>query len=355
MSTTEHWQPQSNDGHASLPRRTSASGGTIAVIVTAAILNVVLALVALFVIVNPQRVTDQFRVWQFQSSPAIEAYADRVSLTEEGRFLYFASLPTIPSSAEFDRTCSSRLEGVGILGCYLPAEQTILLYDVTDERLDGLEEVVAAHELLHAVWDRLSPAERDSLGELLEAEVKRRSDDPELAETLEFYATSEPGERLNELHSIVGSEMTDISVELEAHYAKFFVDRAIVTALHKQSKAVFDVQALAIKELTARIDDLVESVDTDVAAYNSGYDQLNIDIDLFNSRADSGDFSSQSAFNAEREALLARQAALDALYVSIDARATQYDALLIQLEDLNATITQLNSSINIAPRTEPDL
>src|SRR5690606_18700613 len=99
----------------------------------------------------------------------ITAYADAAGLTDEGRFLFYASQPRIESGDAFTRACGASSEEFGILGCYLPATRGITLYDVTDERLAGLEEVVATHELLHAVWDRLPSAERDALAVLLDA------------------------------------------------------------------------------------------------------------------------------------------------------------------------------------------
>jgi hypothetical protein len=310
---------------------------------------------ALWVALNPQRVTDQLAVWNFEPGSKLEGYADRDGFTDEGRFLFYASRPAISPEGEFDAVCASRTEDVGILGCYLPDDQTILLYDVTDARLDGLEEVVAAHELLHAVWDRMSQADRDALAPLLEAEVAARAGDKALSQTLAFYAKNEPAERLNELHSIVATEFNDISPELEAHYSKYFSDRSVITALHFKSNAVFEAQAKAIDDLVTEIDALAASIDADYSSYNAGYDQLNSEIDDFNSRADSGDFNSQAEFDAERAALLRRQVSLDALYASIETRVTTYDGLVAQLDGLNAVLADLNESINITPRSEGDL
>jgi hypothetical protein len=324
--------------------------GVGALVVVAAILAG-----AAWIALNPQRVSDQLAVWTFKPSVELEGYADRGLFTDEGRFMFFASQPVIAPEGEFDDVCSSLTEDVGILGCYLPDVQTILLYDVTDARLDGLEEVVAAHELLHAVWDRMSQSDRNALAPFLEAEVAARADDEALAQTLAFYAENEPAERLNELHSIVATEFDEIGPELEAHYAKYFADRRVIVALHEKSNAVFEEQARAIDELVAEIDELAASIDEDYGAYNAGYDELNSDIDGFNERADSGDFDSQAQFDAERAALVQRQANLDALYSSIEQRVSRYDALVAQLEELNAVLANLNESINITPRSEGDL
>lgn len=345
--TIESTDPPSSADYPVMRSRLGA--GRFAVIAMAVLINVGVAVGVLWMATHLQRVADQFAVWQFAPPAAIENYADRAGLSDEGRFLFFASRPVIATSSEFNDVCSSRQEDVGILGCYLPDDKTIFLFDVTDARLDGIEEVVAAHEMLHAAWDRMSAAEQAELGVLLEAEASKHADDPDFIETMAFYERTEPGERQNELHSIVGTEFGDLAPSLEEYYAKYFVERGHVVALHEKSSAVFAEQEAAIEALVTQIDELAASIDSDYASYNAQYGQLNADIDAFNARADSGDFQSQGQFETERNALLTRKSALDAFYATIDARATEYDVLLEQLDELNSTVAQLNKAINISP------
>jgi hypothetical protein len=330
--------------------RTRRSPGRVIGLLVGALVVVALGVAGVWVLTHPQRVTDQFTVWNFSATTTVEAYAERSTMTDEGRFLFYASRPEVSPEGEFDAHCSSQLEDVGILGCYQHADKRIFLYDVTDERLDGIEEVVAAHEMLHAAWDRMTADERAELEPLLEAVAATKEDDPEFAKTLEYYAQAEPGERLNELHSIIGTELPEISTELEAHYARYFTDRAQLVGLHETSHAVFQQQQDAIDEIITQLDALQVSVDADYATYNAGYDELNADITEFNARADAGDFGSQSQFNAERNALISRQTELDTFYATIEERKAQYDALVLKLDDLNAEVDELNQSINIAPR-----
>jgi hypothetical protein len=337
------------------PRRARLRAGGIAAIVLALAVNVTVVAAVAWVGAHEQRVLDQLAVWEFKPTDELVTYADRSTMTDEGRFLFYASRPEIEGAGDFNEICSSREEDVGILGCYLPDDNSIFLYDVTDDRLDGIEDVVAAHEMLHAAWDRTTDEERDTLGPLLEAEAAKHANDEAFAETLAFYAKAEPGERLNELHSIIGTEFGEIGDELEAHYALYFADRGALTALHEQSNAVFEQQAAAIGALVAQIDALAAAIDADYAAYNAGYDQRNVDIDAFNARAESGSFDSGAQFTRERDAMLQRQADLDSFYATIDAKVAEHNTLIAQLHELNAQIDELNQSINIQPRGDSDL
>lgn len=188
-------------------------------------------LVAIWAVSNINRVMDQITVWQYTPSETIAEYARVTTMTEEGLFLFYASRPVIAPAAEFDAQCGIE-QSISAIGCYRPDFRTIFLYDL-GPGFDTVEQVTAAHELLHAAWDRMSNGERDALEPLLEAEAAERADDPAWVELMEFYAVIEPGERVNELHSFVGSEFAEISPELEAHYARYFEDRSAVVKLNQ--------------------------------------------------------------------------------------------------------------------------
>lgn len=310
-----------------------------------------LALASVLVMMNRQYVVDQWTVWTYETTPAVEAYVDRSTMTEHGEFLFKASKPDVAAADAFNSVCSNLEAGSGVLGCYLNDSKMITLFDITDERLDGMEEVVASHEMLHAAWDRLSEAEHTRLGVMLRAEEAKLSEDADFVARMELYDRTEPGEHINELHSIIGTEVADLSPALEQYYAQYFSNRAALVALHAQSNAVFEQVEAQSAALVAELDALNASISADGQIYNSGYDRLNADIEDFNRRADAGEFDSQEQFDNERAALIARQAQLDALLVSIKAREAQWDAKHAELEALNAQAAALNTAINITPRT----
>jgi hypothetical protein len=256
----------------------------------------------------------------------------------------------VAAAEEFNKVCSNSEEGSAVLGCYQPSDKAITLFDITDARLDGMEEVVAAHEMLHAAWDRMSNDEHDRLGGLLEAEVPRLEGDADFAEKMAIYARTEPGERINELHSIIGTEVAELSPDLEEYYSQYFSDRAALVALHVSSNAVFVELAAKSEALVAELQALNAQMESDLARYTSGYDQLNKDIIAYNN-SDPSDFSSQEDADQQYDALIARQAELDALFASLKVMEATYDAKHAELEQLNAEAAALNTSINIVPHT----
>ncbi|PWB96241.1 hypothetical protein DF220_12830 [Salinibacterium hongtaonis] len=314
-------------------------------------LGIVAALAAggSWVALHPQPLIDQVTVWQYEPDAVIASHVERLQLTDHGRFLYYASRPTVSSGEQFSSDCpkDEDEQAFGILGCYLHADKTIVVFDVVDERLDGTEEVVAAHEMLHAAWDRMDDDEKDRLAVLLDAEYERLTNDPRFAERMAFYARNEPGQRANELHSIVGTEATGISAELEEHYAQYFEDRSVVTDLHSASNAVFVQLQQQADSLVSQMETLRTTTESDYKAYTSGYEQLNSDIATFNKRAESGFFTSPSAFDRARSRLIERGIELDEMFDSITARAAEYGRLASELESINTTSAELQRGLNI--------
>ena len=335
----EAWLPP-----APPPPRRSARGR---IIVSLAVLAVVGA-GSLAVITNKQYIADQWTVWRYDTSSVITGYENRATMTDHGRFLFQASTPVISAATKFNAVCGNTEEGSGVLGCYTPDNKQITLFDVTDPRLDGLEEVVASHEMLHAAWDRMSLDEQNRLGRLLNAEAEKLSGDAEFTARMEIYDRTEPGERTNELHSIIGTEVADLSPELETYYRQYFSDREALVALHVASNAVFEEITAKSDALVAELDQLNATMETNYANYQAGYDQLDADITAYNNKT----FDSQEEADSEYHALIARQNALDAQFAEIQAMRATWDQKHAELEALDAQAAELNKAINIAPRTD---
>ncbi|PPG88122.1 hypothetical protein C5C00_08555 [Rathayibacter rathayi] len=279
----------------------------------------------------------------FTPNATIAGFAERTAMSERGRALYYASSPSVEPTAGFNDRCGYGASDDIVLGCYTGT--SIYISDVTNPDLDGVRDVTAAHEMLHAAWVRLDAQEQAQLGDELEAVYATLPQDGTIAERLELYRTGGLGERVNELHSILGTEVADLPPALEEHYAEFFDDRSVVVALNARYEAVFTDLENRIEDLVSRIETMYADLTARIAANTAEYDALNVEINGFNSRADSGDFGSTAAFEAERADLLARGQALDATRAAIDADIAVYDGLRSELEGLNSDAAALNKSV----------
>jgi hypothetical protein len=205
--------------------------------VAALVIIIISVVVAFFLYANRQYVVDQVSVWQYHPNNAVTQLAVRSGMSDTGKFYFFASQPAIEEADTFNKDCGRKEESTAILGCY--DGKNIYIYNVTNTQLDGIKETTAAHEMLHAAYARMSVGEKQTVDALLEAEYNKLKNDKEFAERMAFYARTEPGERDNELHSVIGTEVASISPALEAHYKEYFSDRRKVLALHDNYASVF--------------------------------------------------------------------------------------------------------------------
>jgi hypothetical protein len=293
---------------------------------------------ALLLVLNRQYVLDTLHFWSFHPDASVSSIASRSTMTDQGKFTFYATRPEVEVSTVFNKNCSRVEQSTAILGCY--TDDRIHLYSVVDSSIDGIKEVTAAHEMLHAVYQRLSDEDRKNVNALVEAEYDKVKTDPAFAERMAFYARTEPGERDNELHSIIGTEFGNISPELEAHYAKYFSNRSELLKLFNSYSDAFSRLDTQAKALAVQLDSLSKQIDADTADYNKDVKQLNADISSFNRRAASGQFSSQAAFNSERQALQVRVETVSGKRSAINSRVDKYESLR---EQYNDTVKQSNN------------
>lgn len=321
--------------------------------VTSLIVLVVSITAAALLFLNRQLIVDQLSVWQYKPNEAVVQLAKRATMSDHGEFYFYASQPAIEAAPRFNEKCAKKEESAAILGCY--DGRNIYIYDVTDPQLDGIREVTAAHEMLHAAYDRLSGDEKAKVNALLEVEYEKLKDNVEFAERMAFYARTEPGERANELHSIVGTEVANISPELETYYKKYFNDRSAVVVLHEKYANVFLALQKRSDEISKQLEEMAQSIDAKSAEYNSAIAKLNSDIATFNAKSSSGGFSSQAQFQAEKNTLLTRAKQLEQSRNSINALISQYNQLRQELEAIASQSEALNRSINSSLAPAPNL
>ena len=312
-------------------------------VIAAVIVSVVIFAFAGWLLLNKQFVIDQVSIWSYKMPANVSALEDRVDFSDQGKFYFRTTQPKLSGPDEFNLGCPRQETGSPILGCY--TEGRIYIYDITDNQLDGIEEVTAAHEMLHAVWERMSDSEQQRIGKLLRA-AYAKIDDPDLKERMDYYNRTEPGEFENELHSIIGTEIGNLGAELDSYYAKFFKDRQKVLDFHAKYNAIFKDLQTRSENLYNELVEIGNSIETRSAQYAVDVAALSADIQAFNTKAESGEFSSISQFNSERAALIARTNQLDADRIAINNDIQIYKDKYAEYQQLGTQIDNLNKSID---------
>lgn len=290
------------------------------------------------------RVVDVVLAQTFEPSAQVSTINQRLKLTTEGKTLLYASHASIKDSASFNQSCQSGERTAAILGCYY--KRQIYLFDITNPELDGATEVTAAHEMLHAAYDRLNFFERRHVDQLIENEYENLRKDPVIAEEMAYYKKAEPGAEINELHSIIGTTVATVSPELEAYYKRYFTDRASIISLNNSYNAVFSDLTKRAEQLQVEINQQEAELKVQLSSYDADRAQLEIDIQAFNDRASSQGFSTQSSFNTARLALTARVAAMNDRRSSINAAVESYNNKIAELTKLSVKVNEINKSLN---------
>jgi uncharacterized protein YaaR (DUF327 family) len=225
---------------------------------------------AAWLVMNRQAVLDFIRLQVYTPTADIKTLADNDRLLPRGRNLFYVSDPQVQSSADFNNSCSTDEKTI-VLGCY--KSQRIYLYNVTDTRFSGVKEVTAAHEMLHAAYERLSDADRQNVDAMLKPIIDNMKDE-RILELIKLYNQTEPGQLYNEMHSILGTEYASLTPELEAYYKQYFQDRSIIVAYANQYQEVFTQS----KEKIAEYDQQLGVMKPQIDQNNATLKQMQSDI-----------------------------------------------------------------------------
>ncbi|MEM9136588.1 MAG: hypothetical protein AAGB01_04470 [Cyanobacteria bacterium P01_F01_bin.42] len=200
-----------------------------------------------------------FRSTYRPSSPEIEALAVATTMTPDAQQLFYRQKPQVASKENFHSLCNKverNREKTVLLGCFTSNgyRGNIVIQSITDSRLEGTMEVVAAHELLHAAYQKLSRKERKALAPKLE-QAAERVDDSFLSPVIEAYQQGDRQTYRNELHSYLGTELANLGdPSLEAYYQKYFSDRQAIIAFSKRSRQ-------ELRKIEAQAEKLADEID----------------------------------------------------------------------------------------------
>ncbi len=292
-------------------------------------------------LLNRDYLKDLIRGMNYRPSEEMGRILDKLDLTDRGEFVFKASQPMLSGRGEFNAHCRTDLSvETAVLGCYV--DDGIYVYDVEAEELEGIRELTTAHELLHAVWARMSEGERRDLT----SDLTHVFEDNQaiLAEEIDGYETSEKQE---ELYVRAGTEVASLPAGLEKHYAEIFKNQDAVVGFYNKYIAVFRQIQAEMAELTGEMESLKAEIDSKTTEYEERAKQLAGEITSFNECAETaGCFNSQWAFNAKRGELVAEQEALEAMYVEIGEMVERYNILVEKYNEDVLYNDKLNSLIN---------
>jgi hypothetical protein len=274
---------------------------------------------SIFVYSQRQQIYDWVRLQNYQPPAAISQLASDDAMTLYAQHLFYINHPDLTDDKTFfNKQCGNKEQTI-VLGCYHGNQQGIYLYSITDARLNGIEQVTAAHEMLHAVYDRLSTAERARIDQMLQDFYAHDLHDKRIQDSIDLYKKIEPNDVVNEMHSVFGTEVANLPTPLENYYKKYFGNRSKIVGYAATYQGAF-----------TSLQTQVATDDAQLATWKPQIESMNNQVEQ------------------KQQALVTQKAQLDALRTSGNIEA--YNAGIVPYNNAvyayNALLGQLKSLIN---------
>jgi uncharacterized protein YukE len=316
---------------------------------------VLLALVAfpIAAVANAQAIEDWWRLRDYTPPPEIVKLADEDTMTDKSRHLFYVNHPQlIGVKGQFNQACPQSEQTI-VLGCYYSGgnivNEGIAVYDVTDSRLAGVEEVTAAHETLHAAYQRLSSNDKNNINNLLQNYYNSGLTDPRIKATIESYKKTEPNDVVNEMHSVFGTEVANLPAPLEDYYKQYFTNRQAITNYSEQYETVFSQNKVKLDNIKAQIDQLKIELSSDKANIEAQQSYLTSESSRMQGLLSGG---STQQYNAAVAPYNSRVVGLRRLIANYNAKVNQVNSLVEQYNSLAYTQENLYNALDTRVQTQ---
>lgn len=287
---------------------------------------------------------DQIRLWHYQPSAAVTQLADETTMVQSARRVFYANHPALDDRSTFSGHCTAAEKTI-VLGCYV-SNQGIYLYDVTDSRLHGVVEVTAAHETLHAEYDRLSPGEKKKVNAMLTAAYAQVTDQ-RIRDTIKSYQDS-GADITNELHSILGTEVRTLPADLENYYRQYFSNRSAIVAFSEQYESEFTNRQQQVAAYDVQLKTMKQQIDESEAALKQQAQQINAAYaQLQELRAQ----NNIEAYNAGVPSYNKSVSTYNAQVKQVQNLISQYNVIVTRRNAIAVEENQLSQAIDSRPDT----
>ncbi len=302
------------------------------------ILLVLILGLGIFFLINRTAVIDWFKGIGYNPTPAMVEIKESLGLTTNSERIFNATRPILASRDNFNESCESHNEAVSVLGCY--TDDRVFVYNIDNDELDGIRESTAAHELLHAIWYRLSGLEKSNLIPVLEETYNNH---PEMKETVESYPENE---QLGEIYVRLATQIKKLPEALETHYAEYFTDQDSIVSYYDSYIAPFNELTEKINQLKAELETLEKEIDDRSSALSTRIDAFDKAVNDFNSCAETaGCFANDWVFQNRRSELVNEQlvlntenALVNGLLEDYNKKAEEFNKYVVHSNELQDTI-----------------
>ncbi|MFI5275255.1 MAG: hypothetical protein ACHQT5_00325 [Candidatus Saccharimonadales bacterium] len=298
-----------------------------------------------------QNVSDWLALRSYQPSNTVVELATETTMNAYARKVFYVNHPNIDNKINFYQNCPNNGgEKTVVLGCYHNGQRGIFVLQVSDPRLSGIEQVTAAHETLHAIYDRLSSRDRNYVDGLLMDYYQHDLHDKRILDTIAAYKKSEPNDVVNEMHSVFGTEVTNLPTPLENYYKQYFTERQKIAAYASQYEAAFTSRQNQVAEDDTSLASMKAKITTDEASLQAQQKTIDSDKARLENLKDSSDYADYNngvpSFNSEVDTY-------NTMVTVTRSLIAQYNQLVEARNAIAIEENQLVQDISSAPQQIP--
>ena len=280
---------------------------------------------------------------------AIISLADQDTFNSYTKHLFYVNRPLLLNTVSSFRQYCPENENTIVLGCYHSGQQGIYIYNVQDPTLAGVQQVTAAHEVLHSIYARLSTKDRNYVDGLLESYYKTGLQDQRVLAEVKIYQQTEPNDVMDEMNSTFGTEIADLPAALNTYYAQFFTNRQAIVAFEQSYQGEFTQRQAQIAADDAQLASLKSNIDAEEQNLKQQSAQINTDRSRLDSEQSSGQYQ---AYNSQVDAFNAEINSYNQGVAKLKADITNYNNLVNTRNAIGQALDSLDSALDTRLSTQ---
>lgn len=295
-----------------------------------------------------QDILDWWKLRGYTPPASVATLAGQDTMLPYTKHMFYLNHPQIVNGvSSFRQDCPDATRTI-VLGCYHPDQDGIYIYSVNDPLLYGIEQVTAAHEVLHAVYARLSTADRNQLNSELESYYKSGLTDQRVQQEVQLYQQTEPDDVMDEMSCTFGTEIASLPPALESYYDRYFANRQAIVGYEASYENEFTNRENVINADDDQLSRMKSQIDSEENSLSAQSAQITADRSRLNSeRGDANQYNADvDSFNSEVDTY---NAGVDKLRSDISA----YNDLVDQRNSVAEELASLDQAIDTRLTTQP--
>lgn len=230
-----------------------------------------------------QNIRDFLILLDYNPPKIIQTLANQDGMTSYTKRVFYVNRPRLLTSKVFANYCPNNSEQSVVLGCYHLGQNGIFLLAVNDPNLYGIEQVTAAYETLHAIYQRLSNNQQLKLNKELIYFEYHGLNNPIVKAQIAGFKKTEPGGVLNEMTSLFGTEVSNLPPDLLSFYSQYFKNRQTLLNYYDHYQSAFSSRQSQIASYNQELSNLYAQINANNNQLQSMLSELKTQRQVLNS------------------------------------------------------------------------